>query len=563
MIMTIRKPTILGFKHLFRRPVTIQYPFEKFKVGPNYRGVPALDFDLCTSCGRCTEVCPNKCTIMVEYNGKSVPNLYASRCMFCYLCVEVCPTGARVNTPVYELAEYSREATLFTPEQLIPLVTPELKTDTLPKAPVVDLELCVDCFMCKKVCPNEAISNIDEGTHRQIIIDYDTCTFCGKCIDICPPKALHYEQKEIKKGDKFIWEKEIPLKDIEVENYYQLLDKKVIEPHWCSHCTACVVACPVNRILGGDQEISEDLDIPCLDCSLCVRSCPRYDYENNKGMGEYTDVFSARSKRFVGQDGGMVTEMLVSAMEMGLIDTAIVVGSDDEWRPYLKIARNPDEITAGLKTKYALADILSALKAADKIAKKGIGIVGVPCQIEGFRQHAEHTKFFTTKVRLAIGILCTENFYYKRFYKELIEDEYGIAPKDLKRTDMKKGLLTIESKSGEVHKIKLQAIEHYALMGCHICQNFINMTADISVGGSGSSPGFSSMFVRNETAQKVIDYMVEKDTFERASEEKTPAVLKTCGFMVKYKAKLHPIEPYLKDRGIVVEKDESTEEKSG
>lgn len=559
--MTIRKPTILGFKHLFRRPVTVQYPFEKFKVGPNYRGIPALDFDKCTSCERCTDVCPNKCTIMVEYKGKKVPNFYGARCMFCYLCVEVCPTGARVNTPVYELAEYSREATLLSPEQLIPLVTPELRNDVIPKVPIVDVEVCVNCLMCENTCPFDAISHVDKGEKRTITTDYDKCTSCGKCIDICPPQALSYSRNKISEGEKLDWIKDIPEKDIEVENYYKLLDKKVIEPHWCSHCTACVVACPVERIIGGDREISEDLDIPCLDCSLCVRSCPRYDYDNNKGIGEYTDAFSARSKRFIGQDGGMVTEMLVSAMEMGLIDTAIVVGSDDEWRPYLKIARNPEEITSGLKTKYALADILSALKAADKVAKKGIGIVGVPCQIEGFRLHAEKTKFFTTKVKLAIGILCTENFYYKRFYKEFIEEEIGIAPKDLKRTDMKKGVVTITAKTGEEHKIKIKDIEHFALLGCSICQNFINMTADISIGGSGSEPGFSSMFVRNETAQKVIDYMVEKDTFERAPEEKTPAVLKTCGFMVKYKANLHPIEPYLEDRGIVVEKDETIEEK--
>jgi formate hydrogenlyase subunit 6/NADH:ubiquinone oxidoreductase subunit I len=135
----VRKPTIIGFKHLFRRPVTVQYPFESFEVGPNYRGIPAVNFDTCTSCERCTDVCPNKCTIMVEYNGKMVPNWYGGRCMFCYLCVEVCPTGARTNTPIYELAEYTREDTLYNPESLIPLVTEELKSEGPPNAPIVDL----------------------------------------------------------------------------------------------------------------------------------------------------------------------------------------------------------------------------------------------------------------------------------------------------------------------------------------------------------------------------------------------------------------------------------------
>ncbi len=559
--MTIRKPTILGFKHLFRRPVTVQYPFEKFKVGPNYRGVPALDFDKCTSCERCTDVCPNKCTIMVEYNGKKVPNLYASRCMFCYLCVEVCPTGARVNTPVYELAEYSREATLWTPEQLIPLVTPELRNDVIPKVPVVEVDVCVNCLMCEKTCPYDAISHVDKGDTRTITTDYDTCTSCGKCIDICPPQALSYSRIKIDAGDKLIWIKDIPIKDIEVENYYQLLYKKVIEPTWCSHCTACVVACPVERIIGGDQEISEDLDIPCLDCSLCVRSCPRYDYQNPKGVGEYTDVYSVGSTRYVGQDGGIVTEMLVSAMEMGIIDTAIVVAGDEEWRPYLRIARTPEEITSGLKTKYAIADILSALKAADKISKKGIGIVGVPCQIEGFQQHAENTKFFTSKVKLVVGIFCFENFYYKRFYKEFLEENEGIKTADITRTDMKKGVLTVNTKDGGEYKFKLKDLAHYEFEGCRICQHFSNITADVSVGGSGSKHGYSSVFIRQENAKRILDYMNEKGYVKFAPEEQLETVIKTNNFMVNLKIKQHHIEPYLKDRGIVVENDETSEEK--
>jgi coenzyme F420 hydrogenase subunit beta len=561
--MVVRKPTILGFKHLFRRPVTVQYPFEKFKVGPNYRGIPAVDFDTCTSCERCTDVCPNKCTIMVEYKGKKIPNWYGARCLFCYLCIEVCPTGARTNTPIYELAEYTREATLWNPEKLIALVAEEPKEEVPPKIPLVDQELCVNCLLCKKVCPVDAISNTDSGKMRTLTLDYDTCTYCGKCIDICPPQALSYTQKGVKKGETLQWVKFIPEKDIEVENYYQLLNKKVIEPHWCSHCTACVVACPVERIIGGDQEISEDLDIPCIDCSLCVRSCPRYDFTNPKGVGEYMEAYSIGSNRFVGQDGAMVTEFLVSAMEMGEIDTAIVVAADEELRPYLRIARNPEEVTAGLKTKYALADILTALKVADKISKKGIGIVGVPCQIEGFRQHAENTKFFTSKVKLVVGIFCFENFYYKKFYKEFLEENEGIKTDDITRTDMKKGVLTVNTKDGGEFKFKLKDLEHYALLGCSICQHFANITADVAIGGSGSKHGYSSVFVRKENAKKILDYIKEKGYIKFAPEEQLEQVIKTNNFMVKLKVKQHPIEPYLEDRGIEVEKEEEVGEDDG
>ncbi len=314
------KPTLLGFKHLFRRPVTVQYPFEKFKLGPNYRGIPAVNFDTCTSCERCTDVCPNKCTVMVEYNGKRIPNLYAGRCMFCYLCVEVCPTGARTNTPIYELAEYSREATLYDPEKLVAIVKGDLKKEPAPKVPIVSEETCINCLQCREICPVDAITTVDIQRKRAFTLNYDTCIYCGKCIDICPPQALSYNQQKVEKGEKLEWSRDIPLKDIEVENYYKLLNKKVIEPHWCSHCTACVVSCPVDRIIGGDQEISEDLDIPCTDCSLCVRACPRYDYMNPVGLGDYLEVMSARSTRFEGQDGALATELFVTGLISRLLE---------------------------------------------------------------------------------------------------------------------------------------------------------------------------------------------------------------------------------------------------
>lgn len=560
--MVVWKPTKLGLKHLFRRVVTVQYPFEKFKVGPNYRGVPAVNLDTCTGCERCTDVCPNKCTIMVEHNGKRVPNWYGARCMFCYLCIEVCPTGARVNTPIYELAAYSREATLWTPEQLDSIITGELRSEVPPQAPVVKEEVCINCLSCREICPVDAISTTDIKNNRTFTLDYDTCIYCGKCINVCPPQALSYKEQKLKKSQRLEWTKFIPEKMPDVETYYKQLDKMVINPHFCSHCTACIVSCPVNRIRGGDQEISEDMDIPCTDCSLCVRVCPRYDYDNLKGLGDYIEHYTARSTRFKGQDGAMATELFVTAMEMGIIDTAIVVASDDKWRPYLKIARDPEEILDGRKTKYALADILTALKEADRISKKGIGIIGVPCQIEGYDSIRDRIGYFTDKVKLVVGIFCTENFYYKRFYEEFIKERLGVSPENLKSTDMKKGKLTVISDKDEKHEIKLQDIEHYALLGCSICQHFTNLTADVSIGGSGSSLGWSSVYVRNENSKKVLEHMKEKGYIEWSAEEKkVQAIDKTIGFMVKYKAKIHPIEPYLEHRGIKVEKKE--EEKSG
>lgn len=561
----VTKPLIIGFKHLFRRPVTVQYPFEKFKVSKQYRGVPAVNFDTCTSCERCIDICPNKCTVMEEYNGKKIPNLFAARCMFCNLCIEACPTGSRTNTPVYELAEYSREATLFSPEALTDLVDksfPELKYSGPINAPIIDEQICVDCLQCREVCPEDAISTVDKGKKRTFNLNFDKCTSCGSCIEACPSQALTYARVVVEKGDELEWTKFLINKPSEFENYFKLLHKKVIKPGWCSHCTACVLACPVERIIGDPNEpIDENLDIQCTDCGVCVRVCPRFDYNNPKEQGDFVEAYSSGSTRYKGQDGAMVTEVFVTAMEMGIIDTAIVVGADENWVPYLRIARNPYEITHGLKTKWGFADILSAMKAASKISKKGIGIVGVPCQIEGYDYLKEFYNPVIEKVKLVVGIFCFENFYYQRFYKEFLEEKEGIKTTDITKADIKTGKLTVTLNSGEQHQWKIADLGEYAAPGCHMCQHFTGMTADVSMGGSGSSHGFTSVFVRKDNAKKILDHSREKGYIQLASDEKNEAILKTNKFMIGLKIKTNQkhFNHYLEDRGIKVETEEGTD----
>jgi ferredoxin len=50
----------------------------------------------------------------------------------------------------------------------------------------VDLERCVRCGKCEKVCPTGAIM-VDEDIFR---VDSSLCNRCGRCIDGCREAAL-------------------------------------------------------------------------------------------------------------------------------------------------------------------------------------------------------------------------------------------------------------------------------------------------------------------------------------------------------------------------------------
>ena len=56
------------FKHLFKRPVTLEYPEKKKEVSENFRGKLAVDG--CIKCGTCMKVCPSGAITISENEFK-------------------------------------------------------------------------------------------------------------------------------------------------------------------------------------------------------------------------------------------------------------------------------------------------------------------------------------------------------------------------------------------------------------------------------------------------------------------------------------------------------------
>ena len=65
--MSVLKPFLIGFattfKHMFKKPITVDYPDEKVPVFPKYRGKQVLmrdenGLEKCVACGLCSVACP-------------------------------------------------------------------------------------------------------------------------------------------------------------------------------------------------------------------------------------------------------------------------------------------------------------------------------------------------------------------------------------------------------------------------------------------------------------------------------------------------------------------------
>jgi NADH-quinone oxidoreductase subunit I len=126
------KGLVETFLHMFEKKFTIEYPEEKWKAHPRYRGLHRLNKDelgrvKCVACFMCSTLCPARCIYIV---GAEAPwpdrekypvrfDIDELRCIYCGMCEEACPEEAIELTPIYDMVSSSRKEMIYTKEMLL------------------------------------------------------------------------------------------------------------------------------------------------------------------------------------------------------------------------------------------------------------------------------------------------------------------------------------------------------------------------------------------------------------------------------------------------------------
>jgi len=113
-----------AIRFLFQKPVTLRYPFEKKEPALRYRGFHLNDWDKCTGCGNCADICPNEAITMIEVpeivpepgEKNERPQLDYGRCCFCGLCVDICPPGSLRLSRDYFHIHFDTDTFVFVPK---------------------------------------------------------------------------------------------------------------------------------------------------------------------------------------------------------------------------------------------------------------------------------------------------------------------------------------------------------------------------------------------------------------------------------------------------------------
>ena len=232
----------------------------------------------------------------------------------------------------------------------------------------------------------------------------------------------------------------------------------------------------------------------------------------DEDLGVYYDMFSAKTA-FEGQDGGVVTALLVKGFEEGLFDAAIVVRRMEGYSAEAAVAKNVEEVAAAKGTKYLRVNVTAKLRELISQGNKRIAVVCTPCEAKAVRKIQQPLpKDCQVTV---IGLFCFEAFNKAKLEEE-IRNRLGVNVNNAQKTQVRQGKFRLWV-DGKEQSCKVKDLDVAAEKACGFCDDFCSRFADVSVGSVGSKDGYSTVIVRSKVGENLAEKLcAQKESVDKS-----------------------------------------------
>ena len=299
-------------------------------------------------------------------------------------------------------------------------------------------------------------------------------------------------------------------------NFFQALEKNIIEAGKCQGCGACITACMFEVLRLDNQKPTMIEGKECVNCGMCLYLCPAVSTVLPKPIDElrvplYLQAHVVDSEITTSNpSGGVVTALAYAALEAGTKSIRTVdVDPTDITKVSSYNAYTKKDLLKTTGSKFFMFPLTLDLDDLRRQDISSAAVIGLPCVLASITALQRYHYHQLSKIlEYKIGLFChgaLDPIKFQSYLRTLqISSMAEIA--SLSFTHEQTPTLTIELTSGKTFSLGYDEWEQLRWPACDYCKEYLTIASDVSIGWAGANKsGWQTLVVFTEHGKALVD----------------------------------------------------------